>query len=80
MTGVVAVIIIIAILIALGVGLIGMVRGGKAGSDKMFKSLVVRVSLSVLLFVLVMFAGYMGWITPNAVLVDAPTVQAPINK
>jgi len=80
MTGVVAVIIIIAILIALGVGLIGMVRGGKAGSDKMFKSLVVRVSLSVLLFVLVMFAGYMGWITPNAVLVDAPIVQAPINK
>ena len=80
MTGVVAVIIIIAILIALGVGLIGMVRGGKAGSDKMFKSLVVRVSLSILLFALIMFAGYMGWITPNAILVDAPINQTPVNK
>jgi hypothetical protein len=80
MTGAVAVIIIIAILVALGFGLIGMVKGGKQGSDKMFKSLVIRVSLSVLLFVLVMFAGYMGWITPNAVMVDAPIVQTPVQK
>ena len=80
MTEVFAVIIIIAILVALGFGLVGMVRGGKAGSDRMFKSLVTRVSLSVLLFVLVMFAGYMGWITPNAVMVDAPVVQAPVQK
>lgn len=80
MTGVVAVIIIIAILIALGFGLIGMVKGGKAGSDKMFKSLVVRVSLSVLLFILVMFAGYMGWITPNAIMVDAPVISTPVQK
>ncbi|MBT3195166.1 MAG: twin transmembrane helix small protein [Candidatus Ruthia sp.] len=79
MTGVV-VVIIIAILVALGFGLIGMVKGGKQGSDKMFKSLVIRVSLSVLLFVLVMFAGYMGWITPNAVMVDAPIVQTPVQK
>jgi len=67
-------------LVALGFGLIGMVKGGKQGSDKMFKSLVIRVSLSVLLFVLVMFAGYMGWITPNAVMVDAPIVQTPVQK
>jgi len=80
MTEVFAVIIIVAILVALGFGLVGMVKGGKAGSDRMFKSLVTRVSLSVLLFVLVMFAGYMGWITPNAVMVDAPVVQAPVQK
>jgi hypothetical protein len=80
MTEIVAVIIVIAILVALGFGLIGMVKGGKQGSDKMFKSLVIRVSLSVLLFVLVMFAGYMGWITPNAVMVDAPIVQTPVQK
>ncbi|MCS5586387.1 MAG: twin transmembrane helix small protein [Gammaproteobacteria bacterium] len=81
MTGVVSVIIIIAILLALGFGLIGMVKGGKSGSDKMFKSLVIRVSLSVLLFILVMFAGYMGWITPNAIMVDAPVVTStPVQK
>lgn len=75
MTEVLIVIIIIAILVALGFGLIGMLRGGKQGSDKMFKSLVVRVSLSVLLFALLMFAGYMGWIKPNAIVLDAPVTQ-----
>jgi Ca2+/Na+ antiporter len=80
MTEVVIVIIIIAILVALGFGLIGMVKGGKVGSDKMFKSLVTRVSLSVLLFLLVLFAGYMGWIEPNVVMVDAPVAQAPVQK
>ncbi len=81
MIGAIAVIIIIAILVALGFGLIGLVKGGKQGSDKMFKSLVTRVALSVTLFIFVMFAGYMGWITPNAVMVDAPIVQTqtPIN-
>ncbi|HIM57832.1 MAG TPA: twin transmembrane helix small protein [Gammaproteobacteria bacterium] len=79
MTGVIVVIIIIAILVALGFGLIGLVKGGKQGSDKMFKSLVTRVALSVTLFIFVMFAGYMGWITPNAVMVDAPIVQTQTN-
>ncbi|MDB3870131.1 twin transmembrane helix small protein [Candidatus Thioglobus sp.] len=75
MTEFVIVLIVIAILVALGFGLIGMVRGGKEGSDKMFKSLVTRVSLSVLLFILVLFSGYMGWIEPNMIMVDAPTAQ-----
>jgi len=80
MTEVVIVLIIIAILVALGFGLIGMVKGGKEGSDKMFKSLVTRVSLSVFLFLLVLFAGYMGWITPNVMMIDAPSIQTPIQK
>jgi hypothetical protein len=80
MTEVVIVIIIIAILVALGFGLIGMVKGGKQGSDKMFKSLVTRVTLSVFLFLLVMFAGYMGWIKPNVNMVDAPVTQVPMQK
>ena len=80
MTEVVVVLIIIAILVALGFGLIGMVKGGKAGSDKMFKSFVTRVSLSVFLFLLVMFAGYMGWIQPNVMMIDAPVVQTPAQK
>ena len=80
MTEVVIVIIIIAILVALGFGLIGMIKGGKQGSDKMFKSLVTRVSLSVFLFLLVMFAGYMGWIKPNVNMVDAPVKQVPMQK
>jgi len=80
MTEVVIVLVIIAILVALGFGLIGMVKGGKAGSDKMFNSLVTRVTLSVLLFLLVLFAGYMGWIEPNAIMMDAPINSVPVQK
>ncbi|MDC9714831.1 MAG: twin transmembrane helix small protein [Gammaproteobacteria bacterium] len=75
MTEALIVIVIIAILTALGFGLIGLVKGGKVGSDRMFKSLATRVSLSVILFLFVMFAGYMGWIEPNNVMMDASVVQ-----
>ncbi len=69
------VIVIIAILVALGFGLIGMVKGGQQGSDKMFKSLVTRVTLSIVLFLFVIFAGYMGWIQPNTVILDVPSMM-----
>ncbi len=69
------VIVIIAILVALGFGVIGMVKGGQQGSDKMFKSLVTRVTLSIVLFLFVIFAGYMGWIQPNTVILDAPSMM-----
>ena len=60
--------IIILIFFSLGSALIGMLRGGREGSDKMFKALRVRVSLSVFLFLLLMFASFMGWIEPNNIL------------
>jgi hypothetical protein len=34
----------------------------------MFKSLRLRISLSVFLFIMLMFASFMGWIEPNNVL------------
>ncbi len=60
--------IIIVIFFSLGSAVIGMLRGGREGSDKMFKALRVRVSLSVFLFLLLMFASFMGWIEPNNIL------------
>ena len=60
--------IIIVILFSLGSALVGMIRGGEKGSDKMFKSLRLRIGLSVFLFILLMFASHMGWIVPNNVL------------
>jgi hypothetical protein len=36
----------------------------------MFRSLVVRVALSLFLFGLLMLSGYMGWIEPNVVIMD----------
>ena len=60
--------IIFVIFIDLGSALIGMLKGGKEGSDKMFKALRARISLSVFLFIFLMFASYMGWIEPNSIL------------
>jgi hypothetical protein len=71
MSNIIIIVIIVGILIALGSGLIGLMRGGSEGSDKMFRSLVVRVALSVFLFGVLMLSGYMGWIDPNVVVMDA---------
>jgi len=60
--------IIIVILFSLGSALVGMIRGGEKGSDKMFKSLRLSIGLSEFLFILMMFASHMGWIVPNNVL------------
>ncbi|MBT68180.1 MAG: hypothetical protein CMO25_02115 [Thiotrichales bacterium] len=57
--------IVIIIFFALGWALLGMLRGGSKGSDKMYKALRLRIGMSVFLFILLMFASYMGWIQPN---------------
>ncbi len=60
--------IIILIVFSLGSAVIGMLRGGREGSNKMFKALRARISLSVFLFLFLMFASFMGWIEPNNIL------------
>ncbi|MDC3315231.1 DUF2909 domain-containing protein [Candidatus Thioglobus sp.] len=54
------------IFVFLGSAVIGLLRGGKAGSDRMFKALRMRIILSVLLFAFLLFAGSVGWIEPNS--------------
>jgi len=61
-------VLILVIFFTLGSALIGLLRGGKEGSDKMFKALRMRISLSVFLFILLMFVSFMGWIEPNNIL------------
>ena len=61
-------VLILVIFFSLGSALIGLLRGGKEGSDKMFKALRMRISLSVFLFILLMFASFMNWIEPNSIL------------
>tara|TARA_B100001996_G_C18231935_1_gene427888 strand:+ start:115 stop:327 length:213 start_codon:yes stop_codon:yes gene_type:complete len=61
-------VLVLVIFFSLGSALIGLLRGGKEGSDKMFKALRMRISLSVFLFILLMFASLMGWIETNNIL------------
>ena len=61
----IAPLIIFAIIICLGSAFIGLLRGGSKGSDQLFKSLAIRVGLSVFLFLLLLLAGALGWVEPN---------------
>jgi len=62
---IVIVFFLIAIVFSLGSALLYFVKD-KGGSERTVKSLTLRVGLSVLLFLFLLFAGYMGWITPNS--------------
>ncbi|AZN37502.1 twin transmembrane helix small protein [Iodobacter ciconiae] len=61
---IVAIILLLIIIIALGRALLQMVRGGRP--TQMVRALTLRVGLSIALFVLLLVAYGMGWIHPNA--------------
>ena len=64
-------IVFLAIIISLGSGLFALVND-KANSKKLVNSLTVRVSLSVMLFVLLMIAYMTGMLQPHDVIPEAP--------
>ncbi|HEY3809253.1 MAG TPA: twin transmembrane helix small protein [Steroidobacteraceae bacterium] len=53
-----------AIVISLGTGLYHL-SSGKGDSGKLLRALTVRITLSILLFVLLMLAWHAGLITPR---------------
>ena len=57
----------VAILCALGLAGVFMLRGGdgKSRSGNMMRALALRVGLSVLLFVCILLAYWAGWIHPT---------------
>lgn len=62
--GLVAVLFFLAILASLGVALAALLRKGDR-SKQLLNALTLRVSLSVLFFVLLLLAWYLGWIQPH---------------
>ena len=61
---IVIVVLLVMIFISLASGLWYLWQD-KEGSNKVVKSLTWRVGLSIVLFVLLMFGLWMGWIQPN---------------
>jgi hypothetical protein len=62
--GLVAVLFFLAILASLAVALAALLRKGDR-SKRLLNALTLRVSLSVLFFVLLLLAWYLGWIQPH---------------
>jgi formate-dependent nitrite reductase membrane component NrfD len=61
---VIAVILFIAILASLGVALVALFKRGDH-SQTLLRALTVRVSLSVLFFLLLMLGWYLGFLQPH---------------
>ena len=55
---------LLAIVLSLGSALVHLVRD-KGESQKMARALTIRVGLSILLFVLLLVAWWLGWIQPH---------------
>ena len=62
---------LLAIVASLGSALFHLSRGGEQDSAKLARALTVRITLSIVLFALLMLAWYFGLIAPHA-LAGAP--------
>jgi Protein of unknown function (DUF2909) len=67
--------IIIAVLLglvvlSLGAGMFSMVKGG-GDSNRTVKFLTIRIALSIVTFLFIALAFYMGWIQPHGVVPPA---------
>ena len=57
---------LLGVLGSLGLGLYHLSRGTPEDSDKLMRALTVRITVSLLLFALLMLAWYFGLIRPHA--------------
>jgi len=56
---------LITVLVSLGLGLYHLSRGTPEDSDKLVRALTVRITVSLLLFALLMLAWHFGLISPH---------------
>lgn len=63
----VALVLILAALATAGVFMMRDGRDGKPKTGNMMRALAVRVGLSVLLFLCILFSYWMGWIKPTGI-------------
>jgi uncharacterized BrkB/YihY/UPF0761 family membrane protein len=56
---------LLTVLVSLGLGLYHLSRGTPEDSEKLMRALTVRITVSVLLFALLMLAWYFGLISPH---------------
>ncbi len=65
---VIIILLLITIVYCLGSAVFFMLRD-KTGSKSMAKALTWRISLSLLLFILLLFSYFMGWIAPHPLVI-----------
>jgi hypothetical protein len=66
LVGLLVLLCLLAIIVSLGSGLFHLSRGTPEDSAKLARALTVRITLSLVLFALLMLAWYFGLISPHA--------------
>ena len=61
-----------AIIASLGVGLFSLARGGADDSRRLARALSIRIAISLVVFLLLMLAWYLGLISPHTLASPAP--------
>jgi Protein of unknown function (DUF2909) len=56
---------LLTVLVSLGLGLYHLSRGAPEDSEKLLRALTVRITVSLLLFALLMLAWHFGLISPH---------------
>ena len=62
---IIPVIVLVLIIVSMGSALVFLIRDGSK-TRRTVQALTVRISLSVALFLFLMFGYWMGWFVPNA--------------
>jgi Protein of unknown function (DUF2909) len=57
---------LLTVVVSLGLGLYHLSRGTPQDSDKLLRALTVRITVSLLLFALLMLAWHFGLISPHS--------------
>ncbi len=65
-----ALVLIVGALASAGVFMMRDGRDGKPKTSNMMRALAVRVGLSVLLFLCILFSYWMGWIRPTGIPIE----------
>lgn len=61
------IVFLVSILASLGSALWFLIRGDQTNSKNLVKSLTIRISLSLILFFLLILAFSLGWVRPHGV-------------
>ncbi len=67
----IVILLLITVIYCLGSAVFYMLRD-KGGSRSMAKALTWRISLSLILFILLILSFLMGWISPHPIYVSSP--------
>jgi TRAP-type C4-dicarboxylate transport system permease large subunit len=69
---IIVLVLLLFILYALGSGVYFLIHDGEKRSKNMVKALSWRIGLSLVVFVFLIIAFFMGWITPHPLFTGPP--------